>query len=59
MKKGDIVTIYQDPLTQEKFEGKAVLLEFLKDDYQMERWEVHFLEDSLDERYERWVKKER
>jgi len=54
---GDIVTIYEDPLTCSKVEGKARLLELLKDDEQLQYWRVEFLRDH--EQANRWIKKER
>ena len=49
-KKGDIVTIYQDPLTKAKPEGKAKLIKKLagKDAEEgTEYWIVQFLSDSF------------
>jgi hypothetical protein len=43
MKKGDTVTIYQDPLTETNKEGQARLLRFINEDHDMEFWEVKFL----------------
>lgn len=48
MKPGDVVTIYQDPITRTKPEGKAVLLEMLSDNmgiYEgktLQYWKVSF-----------------
>ena len=53
MKVGDVVVIYEDPLTQKKPEGKATLIKLVMDDVEMQRWEV----ESLGERYFRWIKK--
>jgi len=47
MKRGDVVTIYENPMTMEKIEGEARLvrlLSFLGDN--LERWAVHFPGDS-------------
>jgi hypothetical protein len=43
MKKGDTVTIYQDPLTKKNPEGKAKLIKFISESHDMEFWEVKFL----------------
>lgn len=53
MKKGDVVTIYEYPVTQEKPEGQAVLLRKVSDgvlyqlgdseDLYLELWKVRFL----------------
>jgi hypothetical protein len=50
MKKGDIVKIYQRPLTQKDYEGKAKLIKRVEgiDLYNgivLERWEVEFESD--------------
>lgn len=56
MKKGDVVMIYQDPITQKKPEGKAKLLklEIRDKSGEMEYWKVLFKNE--DETYFRWVK---
>lgn len=51
MKKGDIVMVYQDPLTQNKPEGKAKLLHLWdnRDFYKgtrFEVWEVQFQDED-------------
>lgn len=43
MKKGDIVTIYQDPLTKQEVEGQARLVKFINDGGEFECWKVKFL----------------
>jgi hypothetical protein len=43
MKKGDIVTIYIDPLTKQKAEGQAQLIRFISEAHDMEFWKVKFL----------------
>lgn len=54
MKKGDIVKIYDDPYSCEKFEGEAELLRKLKEEQGgQEYWEVKFLLDGF--RTQRWV----
>ena len=48
MKPGDIVTIYQDPITQEKVDGKARLLQRIDYlDATLEQWQVKFLDDGM------------
>ena len=53
MKKGDIVMIYQDPVTEQKLEGKAELLKFIGSNGQLdensilETWQVKFLDDDM------------
>lgn len=49
MKRGDVVTIYNDPITRKKVEGEARLVRQLSNtmsDDNLERWEVHFTGDS-------------
>ena len=48
MKKGDVVTIYEDPFTKKKIEGEARLVRSLNtmSDENLELWEVHFTGDS-------------
>lgn len=48
--KGEIVTIYEDPITQQKFEGKAKLLKKIpsnRDCEEMENWKVKFISDDF------------
>lgn len=59
MKKGDIVIIYDDPLTCLKQEGKAKLVKLVDDGgfwegSRITRWEVKFLDDGY--RTERTIK---
>ena len=56
MEVGDKVTIYQDPITKQKEEGKATLVKFLSkdDDFGTEDWEVGF--DNEVETYTRTIK---
>lgn len=48
MKKGDVVTIFEDPITETKPEGKATLIRLLDRDMgiwegrQFKRWAVRF-----------------
>jgi len=46
MVKGDIVMIYQDPVTRQKPEGEAVLFELISQDEDFERWGVVFVPTS-------------
>jgi hypothetical protein len=43
MKKGDTVTIYQDPLTKKNKEGQARLVRLINDGGEFECWKVRFL----------------
>jgi len=45
-KKGDIVMVYEDPITEQKPEGKAKLLAFVNNFGELENWEVKFLDDG-------------
>ena len=57
MKKGDIVMIYEDPITKQKPEGKARLLELLFDvAFEQEFWRVIFLKDHFVA--DRWINKD-
>lgn len=49
MKKGEIVTIYHDPLTRTKPEGQAELLTKVSENKNLKRefWEVRFLSDGI------------
>lgn len=55
-KPGDILTIFDDPIACQGNQGKATLIEFLKDYDQMERWKVEFV-DSPDHFYNVFIKK--
>lgn len=58
MKKGDIVTIYQDPLTEKNVEGQAQLGRFINEDRALEFWEVKFLDGGDgDPLVDRFIKK--
>lgn len=60
LKEGDIVNVYEDPLSQTKFEGKAKLIKKILPSNQMntERWKVNFLDDKgcIDSHFKRWIK---
>jgi hypothetical protein len=47
MQKGDVVMIYEDPITEQKPEGKAELLKKVGGDEEVEQWIVRFLDDDL------------
>lgn len=52
MKTGDIITIYEDPITEKKPEGKALLLRKMGEDPftirpRLSYWWVEFLHDGL------------
>ena len=48
MKRGDIVMIYDDPITKERPEGKARLMKRLNSsDPNMQQWQVRFLSDRV------------
>ena len=59
MKVGEIVMIYEDPITRQKPEGKAVLLRKIADmGDSLERWAVRFEGDGADSIYERNIRVE-
>ncbi len=41
--KHDRLMIYQDPITEQKEEGKAELISFDSSYYELERWTVRFI----------------
>jgi len=52
VKKGDIVSIYEQPLTETKYEGEAKLVSFIKQlnsavNYGVELWQVKFINDGM------------
>ena len=55
-KVGDVVRIYEDPLTEKTLEGEAKLIELLSEDTDREYWLVEFTRGH--ERHPRWIKKE-
>lgn len=57
MKAGDTVMIYEDPMTQKKPEGKAVLVGKIAETQVMERWNVKFESDEDQITYARWIAK--
>lgn len=56
MRIGDVVTIYEDPLTRKKVEGRAKLRRLWQTDNEnrLEYWEVRFPEGFV---ADRWVVK--
>jgi hypothetical protein len=57
MKRGEVITIYKDPITRKKVEGEAKLVRRLNimSDENLELWEVHFTGDSPGHYVERVV----
>jgi len=55
--KGDVVTIYEDPLTQKKPEGKAKLLSFIGKaiNQPLEGWWVQFVDDDFNNPVYRFI----
>lgn len=54
MKSGDLVKIYQKPITKEDYEGEARLVKRIPFNLPgFERWEVHFVNDMPGQTYER------
>lgn len=54
-KPGDRVAIYLDPITQEKLEGEAILVEHVLGSTGGQYWRVRFVGDEPGETYERWI----
>lgn len=50
MKKGQTVTIYEDPITCQKAEGKARLIELVRQDEGdgLTMWRVKFVDDGFE-----------
>ena len=47
MKKGDVVSIYEQPLTETKYEGEARLVSFIQVlNTGVELWRVKFIDDD-------------
>jgi rubrerythrin len=54
LKPGDVVMIYEDPVTKAKPEGRAKLLKLIRtEEEDMQFWQVEFIEGG--EKVERWV----
>jgi len=56
MKAGQIVAVYQEPLTEKRFEGDAVLVErydgdvsFVHDGQEFQAWWVRFYDDMKED----------
>ncbi len=49
MRKGDIVKIYQDPITKRDIDGEARLVQRIPyyGDERLEQWELVFIEDGM------------
>ena len=45
--KGDIVTIYEDPITKNVPEGKAELIRYWFNNGSIRQWTVKFLDDGF------------
>lgn len=57
MKKGDIVRIYEDPVTCQKIEGAAKLLKLENDNIpEQQFWKVRFQHDYFIT--SRWIKRD-
>jgi len=54
LSKGQVVTIYEDPITEKRPEGKATLIKFHFAQWDQEYWTVRFQEDGV--LRSRWVK---
>lgn len=54
-KDGDIVKIFEDPLTEQRLEGEAKLISKVREDNDREYWVVEFTRDHS--RCPRWIKK--
>lgn len=57
-KKGQQVSVYQDPLTKMELEGTATLVKFIGSDPEIgERWIVQFPDDEFggEPEVERWI----
>jgi len=58
IKKGNVVSIFQDPITEEDFEGDALLIECLNEDCgrwlgrTVQRWKVRFVNAGAPNTYE-------
>lgn len=55
--EGEVVTIYQKPLSREDIEGDAKLLKKLREDQVMECWLVNFCDEFCTDHVERWIRK--
>jgi len=57
MRKGQIVTVFEDPLTEKKPEGEAKLIEFSgTTPMGLKEWMVQFLDDKPKEDDSEWPK---
>ena len=55
MRPGNVVDIFEDPVTCTRREGAARLVRLIKKTEKAEYWKVHFLADPEDVTYERWI----
>jgi hypothetical protein len=56
LNRGDIVSVFQDPLTCLDLEGHAELLRLVHDNEEgLQRWVVRFVDDPCWETYERAI----
>lgn len=52
MKKGETIRVYEDPITQKRFEGKAKLVKLIDSEFgfwdgrRLMRWQVRFENDK-------------
>ena len=62
IKGGDVVEIYEDPVTRKRLEGKAIAIYIhCKDtgvalDWHFEDWQVQFVGDGPDDKYRRRIR---
>lgn len=58
MKKGDVVTIYHNPWSEQEVEGQAQLLKYESEYKELEYWKVKFLDcDAGEPLVHRFIKK--
>jgi len=55
MRKGEVVDIFEDPVSCLRREGRAKLIKLIRKDEDREFWEVHFLTDPSGDTYQRWI----
>ena len=62
LEPGNVVDVFEDPMTEQRKEGQAELVEDLgimvpcADHQELHHWMVKFIEDSPTEPVERWIK---
>lgn len=57
MKEGNLVYVYEDPLTETKLESQVELVEFLSEDAETETWLVQFPDGNIPVTAVRRIKK--